>query len=93
MFFEAPLIITVLFTQDIVDQHGNGPFHLSQFASQVTQEILFTPNDPGVNDDLLRRYYSAQLGEGEDAKTLVDYLLTLSVVEAAWVQAAEGPPL
>lgn len=87
-----PLIITVLFTQDIVDRHQNGPFDLSDFAPDATQQTMFTPNDPEVNDDFLRRYYSAQVGEGENAETLVKFLLTLPVVEAAWVRPAEGPP-
>jgi hypothetical protein len=76
-----------------VDQHENGPFHLSEIATTATAEVLFTPNDPGASDEELRRYYSAQLDEGEDANKFVEYLLTLPMVEAAWVQPVEGPPL
>jgi hypothetical protein len=93
MNFEVSLIITVLFTQTIVDRHDNGPFQLSQIAPTATIDLLFTPNDPGAEDDSLRRYYSASSSGGDDENEIVEYLLTLPTVEAAWVQPAEGPPL
>ena len=84
--------VVVLFSTAFIEKHGYGIVGLKDLGLQTAQNIEFEPNDPEASDSELRRYYSAEIEISSQAQNLVDQLLGLSAVEAAWVKADEGPP-
>lgn len=89
---EESVTITVLFCEDIVMQHNNKPFRLSELEKASGQDVVFTPNDPQSNEAELRRYYSTEALNSSNAKRLLDRLLSLPCVIAAWTRPVDAVP-
>ncbi len=54
--------------------------------------VVLTPNDPGSADEELQRYYSMEFENEQDARGLLDRLLGLDAVEAAYIKPRDEPP-
>ena len=89
---ELSVVVSVLFSSDVVHEYGNSSFLLSEIGEVVTEDVMFRPNDPHADDAELRRYYSAEISSAKQAQELVDYLTTLPGVDAAWVRPREEAP-
>lgn len=84
--------VVVLFSTAFIEKHGYEIAGLTDLGLEIAQNVEFKPNDPGASDSELRRYYTAEVEISSEAQNLVDQLLGLAAVEAAWVKADEGPP-
>ncbi|NNF78142.1 MAG: hypothetical protein HKN05_08950 [Rhizobiales bacterium] len=84
--------VVVLFSTAFIERHGYEIVSLTDLGLEIAQNIEFKPNDPEASDSELRRYYTAEVEFGTLAQELVNQLLGLAAVEAAWVKADEGPP-
>ncbi|MEM8748838.1 MAG: hypothetical protein AAGF28_00940 [Pseudomonadota bacterium] len=84
--------VTVLFSSEFVRKHDKISFDSALFGSQFEPNIIFESNDPDTNDSELRRYYSAEVENPAKAQKLIDALLQLPDVEAAWVKPLDEPP-
>ena len=84
--------VVVLFSTAFVEKHGYEIVGLTDLGLSLSHDVEFKPNDPDASDSELRRYYTAEIENSSEAQVLVDQLLGLAAVEAAWVNAEEGPP-
>ena len=84
--------IIVLFSQKLLSKAGGSNFTSSDIGLNTGPDLQFKANDPNVDDDTLRRYYSVEIENVSEAEKLVDTLLKVPGVEASWVKPKEGPP-
>lgn len=84
--------VTILLTSDAAKDNGEGISRLSEIDELNRSGANLVPNDPGSDDEELQRYYSVELHSEQDALVLIDKLLELDAVEAAFITPEDEPP-
>ena len=84
--------IIVLISENYIKNISANAFNPVDVGVKTAPDTVFRPNDPDASDKELRRYYSATVENEAEAKKLVDDLIGLPAVEAAWIKPREEPP-
>lgn len=84
--------VTILLTSDAAKDNGEGISRLSEIDELNRSGANLVPNDPASDDAELKRYYSVELQSEQDASVLIDKLLELDAVEAAFITPEDEPP-
>lgn len=92
MAAKTVITVVILLTSEAVKENGEGISRLSDIDELNRPGVVLTPNDPGSGDEELRRYYSVELASEQDARGLIDKLLGMDAVEAAFIKPKGEPP-
>ncbi len=92
MIAQTVVTVTILLTSEAAKDNSEGISRLSDVDGLNRPGVVLTPNDPGSDDDELRRYYSVELQNEQDALALIDRLLGMDAVEAAFIKPRGEPP-
>lgn len=86
------ITVTILLTSDAAEDNGEGIRRLPEIEELKKSGAVLSQNDPDSEDDELRRYYSVELQNEQEAQVLIDKLMKTDAVEAAFITPKGEPP-
>jgi hypothetical protein len=84
--------VIILLSAKALKDIAKGTYDLSSMGELKIQNVVFKPIDPGADDNELERYFSAEMENEAEAHRLIDQLMALEEVEAAYVKPKSEPP-
>ncbi len=84
--------VIMLLSVKALKDNAKGTYELSSMGELKTLNVVFKPNDPGADDNELERYFSTEMENEAEAHRLIDQLMGLEEVEAAYVKPKSEPP-
>ncbi len=84
--------VTILLSVKALEDFAKDPRQLSGLGKLKLFNFLFKPVDPATDDNELRRYFSTEVENQFEASELIEQLLGLEKVEAAYVKPEGVPP-
>lgn len=84
--------VTILLSSRTAKEDGEGIRGFSHFDELKGLGVEFIQNDPDAGNDELQRYFSVEMESERKAQELIDKLLGMEAVEAAYIKPRDEPP-
>lgn len=84
--------VIILLSAKALKDIAKGTYDLSSMGELKILNVVIKPIDPGADDNELERYFSAEMENEAEAHRLIDQLMALEEVEAAYIKPKSEPP-